>query len=90
MARAVRPLNIKDAEVYEMARTLSERTGESLTEVVRKSLRERLSRQAPTPQERELMMEKIQEIADHCASLPDLDTRTPDEIIGYDENGIPA
>jgi hypothetical protein len=28
-------------------------------------------------------------IALHCASLPVLDHRTPDEIIGYDENGIP-
>jgi hypothetical protein len=23
----------------------------------------------------------------HCAALPDIDTRSPDEIIGYDENG---
>jgi antitoxin VapB len=29
------------------------------------------------------------EIARHCASLPLLDTRTPDEIMGYDENGLP-
>ena len=90
MAKTVRPLNIKDAEVYEMARTLADRTGESLTEVVRKSLRERLSRQPPTAQEREIMLEKIQAISDHCASLPLLDSRTEDETLGWNENGLPT
>jgi antitoxin VapB len=28
------------------------------------------------------------EIGRHCAALPDLDARSPDEIIGYDENGM--
>jgi len=23
----------------------------------------------------------------HCAGLPDIDTRSPDEIVGYDETG---
>jgi hypothetical protein len=29
-------------------------------------------------------------IADHCASLPVLDTRSEDEIMGWDENGLPS
>ena len=28
------------------------------------------------------------EIGRHCAALPDLDTRTADEILGYDEHGV--
>ena len=32
--------------------------------------------------------EALLEIGRHCAALPDLDTRTADEIIGYDENGM--
>ena len=33
------------------------------------------------------MREAITEIAERCAALPDLDTRTPDAILGYDERG---
>lgn len=28
-------------------------------------------------------------IAERCARLPRLDTRTDDEIVGYDEHGLP-
>jgi len=28
-------------------------------------------------------------ISDHCASLPVLDDRTPEEILGYEEKGVP-
>jgi hypothetical protein len=28
------------------------------------------------------------EIGERCASLPDLDTRTPDQMLGYDEQGL--
>jgi antitoxin VapB len=28
-------------------------------------------------------------IGARCAALPDLDTRTADEILGYDEHGLP-
>ncbi len=35
-------------------------------------------------------LERVMEIAERISSLPVLDPRTPDEIIGYDEHGIPA
>lgn len=35
------------------------------------------------------MAEKLMEIGRHCASLPVLDDRTDDEILGYDEFGLP-
>jgi hypothetical protein len=31
---------------------------------------------------------RLLEIGGHCAALPDFDTRSPDEIVGYDENGM--
>ena len=46
--------------------------------------RERLRRGKP----RKRIAERLNEIALHCAALPDYDTRSPDEIIGYDENGM--
>jgi hypothetical protein len=32
----------------------------------------------------------IDAIADHCSSLPVIDDRSPDEILGYDEHGLPS
>ena len=37
-----------------------------------------------------LTVEEIMAIAQRFSSLPALDERTDDEIIGYDENGIPC
>lgn len=38
----------------------------------------------------EQVVARVLEIADRVASQPDLDPRAPDEIIGYDEFGVPA
>ena len=32
---------------------------------------------------------ELDEIARHCASLPVIDDREPDDILGYDEHGLP-
>ncbi len=40
-----------------------------------------------TPEER---LSAIMEISRRCAALPELDPRSANEIIGYDENGLPA
>ena len=63
-------------------------TGETLTEAVRKALAERLERER-RKRNAEGLAERLNAIALHCASLPDHDTRSPDEIIGYDEHGLP-
>ncbi len=81
-------LNIKNDEAHRLARQISKLTGETLTEVVIKSLRERLKRQASRAKEEDLA-EQIMEIGRRCAALPELDSRTTEEIIGYDEHGIP-
>jgi len=39
---------------------------------------------------RKRLADELDEIARHCASLPVRDSRTDDEILGYDENGMPA
>jgi antitoxin VapB len=35
------------------------------------------------------LLEQLHEIARRVKALPVLDARTPDEILGYDENGLP-
>ncbi len=82
-------LSIKNGEADRLARELVDLTGESLTRAVIVSLRERLERQRAQQDSRPLV-ERIMEIGRHCASLPLLDDRTPDEILGYDENGLPT
>ena len=34
------------------------------------------------------LAERLRKIGEHCASLPDHDTCSPDEIAGYDETGM--
>lgn len=83
------PLSIKDAEADRLARELAKRTGETITQTVVKALRERLAREERKPDE-DQMVEDVLEIAQRFSSLPVLDARTADEIIGYDENGLPT
>lgn len=81
-------LNIKNAEVDALARRLADATGESITNAVLQALRERLLRKEGRRSPRSLA-DELREIGDRCAALPDLDTRSADEILGYDEIGVP-
>ncbi len=71
-----------------LARRLADTTGESITTAVLQALRERLQREEGRRRVRSLK-EELMEIGHRCAALPDFDTRSPDEIIGYDEHGVP-
>jgi antitoxin VapB len=81
------PLNIKDPEVYRLARQLAELTGQTLTDTVRTALREQLSRTRKAQPDR-LWIDKLREISDRCAARPIVDRRSDDELLGYDEFGI--
>jgi antitoxin VapB len=80
------PLNIKNSEADELARRLAHRTRKGITEVVIEALREKLTREEGRMSVPSLASE-ILEIGRHCASLPNLDTRTDEEILGYNERG---
>ena len=82
-------LNIRSAEAERLAADLARLTGETKTEAVTHALRDRLARVRRERGKRTLA-EEIVEIGRHCASLPVLDTRCDDEILGYDENGLPS
>jgi antitoxin VapB len=71
-----------------MARKVADRKGLSLTGAVREALREKLERES-AEKETARRLEKLQQIAKGFSNLPILDDRTDDEIIGYDELGIP-
>lgn len=83
------PLNIKDPITEESVRQLAALTGETVTTAVRRAAEERLRRIRHTPAVGSLTAELLA-IGRRCAALPDLDRRTPDEILGYDEHGLPS
>ena len=82
-------LNIKRPEAEQLAHALAEQTGETLTEAVIKALQERLLRVQGKKAPLELQ-EVLLKIAHRCANLPDIDKRSPDEILGYDDIGLPS
>lgn len=81
-------LNIRNPETERLATELAKETGETKTEAVTKALRHRLAR---VRRERfgPRLAHELDAIARHCAALPVLDDRTPDEILGYDDRGLP-
>jgi len=81
-------LNIRNAEAERLATELAKRTGETKTEAVTKALRDRLTR-VRRQRVGKRIAEDLLRIAQHCARLPILDSRTADEILGYDEHGLP-
>lgn len=81
-------LNIKHAQADMLARKLAEVTGQSITESVIKALREQLQRETGRRSVRRLE-EELQTISRRCSKLPDLDARSAEEIIGFDEHGMP-
>ncbi|MGD0932438.1 MAG: type II toxin-antitoxin system VapB family antitoxin [Candidatus Korobacteraceae bacterium] len=82
-------LSIKNQEAERLARLVAEQTGESLTGAIEQALRERLER-LQRKQRAPVRIERLLEIANRVAALPRLDNRTPDEILGYDEKGLPG
>jgi len=82
-------LNIRNPEAEKLAESLAKLTGESKTEAVKKALHDRLQRLLRRRSGRELA-DELDELAVHCANLPVLDNRSSEEILGYDDNGLPT
>lgn len=81
-------LSIKSDDADRLARELAAETGESLTEAVVVALRERLDREHARRRTR--MSVRLQRLQSDVAKLPVVDPRTPEEIVGYDSDGLPA
>lgn len=81
-------LSIKDPETERLARTLAERTGESITLATRRALEERL-RRLGSDARKAALLEDMAASRRRWSALPVLDDRSADEIIDYDESGLP-
>lgn len=82
-------LNIKNPEADRLATQLVALTGESKTHAVLEALRERLEREKQK-RGRAGVAERLMAIGREYAALADRDLRSADEILGYDENGLPT
>jgi antitoxin VapB len=82
-------LSIKDPETDRLARALAEATGESLTEAIRRALEERLARESQRHSYNR-MQAAVRRVQERVAVLPVLDSRSPDELLGYDDCGVPS
>ncbi len=80
-------LSIKSDEADRLARDLASVTGETLTDAVTNALRERLERERSASVR--ATVRRLVRLAEEVQALPVLDGRTPDEIMRYDEQGLP-
>ncbi len=78
-------LSIKNEEADELARELARLTGKSITEAIVMALREQLGR----TRVKEGVGDTARRLMDEFAQYPILDDRPADEILGYDEFGLP-
>ena len=78
---------IKDKETDRLIRELAERTGETITEAVRKAVAQRLEATPLSARDIAERKRRIAKIVAKASAMPTVDHRTPDEIIGYNEQG---
>jgi len=81
-------LSIKNPRTERLAREVAMEARETLTEAITVALDERLARlrgRRSVDSERDA----LEAICEQLRSVPDQDPRTPDEVLGYDEHGLP-
>lgn len=84
-------LNIKNPETEAKIRELAALMGENLTTAVDRAVRFYSMELEKNEEESfEDRREKIDAILQSIRAMPVQDDRTPEEIIGYDEDGLPT
>jgi antitoxin VapB len=83
-------LSIKNEETERLVRELARRKGVGVTTAIRLAVSNELAA-TPPPKKKdpEAIMAAIREIQERVKKLPVLDNRSDDEILGYDEFGLP-
>ncbi len=81
-------LSIKSDVTERLARQVASATGESLTDAIRKSLEERLER-LKQHRKTHVLRAQVEDLLRRVDALPNLDSRSEREILGYGEDGVP-
>lgn len=82
-------LSIKNDETEQLVRELARRKGVGVTTAIRLAVRNELAKTPPLKKDPAAILAAVRKIQDYVAKLPILDDRSADEILGYDENGLP-
>ena len=82
-------LHITNPETERNVRRLAAITGEPIAKAVNQAAIERIRLVSQTREDPTLIAD-INAILTEFRKLPKYDTRTADEIIGYDEDGLPS
>ena len=83
-------LEINHPEVDKLTHELADYTGETVTQVLITALRERLAREKARRHQSLSLQDELMRIGRECAALPVLDSRSPEEILGYNGYGVPG
>ena len=77
-------LNIKSRQTEQVVRELAKRTGLSITEAVHQAAVEKLR---TIDADKEARKAAMRAIIERSRAIPNLDPRTDDEILGYNDKG---
>jgi antitoxin VapB len=81
---------IRNSGTEAKVRKLAKRTGRTLTAAIDHAVDQELARLAPPRRNKgHVDRKKLAELLKHFDSLPVDDPRSHEEIIGYDEHGVP-
>ncbi len=80
-------LCIRNARAEKLAREVAGTCNETLTEAIIHALEDRLER-LKGKREVTSTLDEVLAISRRCSAIADIDTRTPDQILGYDESGV--
>jgi antitoxin VapB len=78
---------IKDDEADRLVRELAARTGETITEAVKTAVAERLKRLPLTAREIAARRRRLDSVLAKADALPNVDRRSPDAILGFNDQG---
>ena len=81
-------LSIHNPKAEKLARELAAKSGETITQAIVTALEERLVRMQGKKEPMDLA-EEIMKIAGRCSRIPDKDPRSVEEILNYDQKGVP-
>jgi antitoxin VapB len=82
------PLSIRNPRAEKLARQVAAESGQSLTQAIIQALEERLERLKGRRKATDVA-EEIMKISLRCKALPEMDKRSADEILDYDDRGLP-
>jgi antitoxin VapB len=80
-------------EIEQLTRLVAIKTGKAPSDILKEAVEARAEAAGilakPCRRTPEEIEQRLKEIAERVAALPILDDRSPDDIIGYNEAGVP-